>query len=191
MIWLIYQKDTGEIQFTIKGPELQAQAQMTPDLKYIAVDREDFDANVEKVIAGVVVPKSTPTPIDLELVRRRAISLIRGSISSSRAQYITVLPGQDMVYLEKEREAQRYMDAGAPEEFDPMEFPFLSGEIGVTAPSAYELAQVWLNMAAYWRAIAGALENARLTAVYAVETASTQAQIDAAVSVFEAALASL
>ena len=98
---------------------------------------------------------------------------------SLRQHYITVIPGQEMIYLAKEAEAVRYL-AEAPETLT--EYQMLSAEVGVTAPTAYELAQLWANMSALWRQVAATIEHIRLSAIYAVEAAPDADAITAATS---------
>lgn len=99
------------------------------------------------------------------------------SITAARRLYITTLPGQEMIYQAKENEAKAYLVLD-PEPADLDEFPMLAAEVGVTAPTAYELAQIWLNMAAQWRAVAADLENLRLTAREEIDNATTVAELD-------------
>ena len=82
-------------------------------------------------------------------------------MAETRAQYITALLGQDMIYLAKEAEARSWLAAVTP---DLADYPLLSAEIGLTAPTPDALAQVWLNLAAIWRAAAARLEVVRLSA---------------------------
>ena len=92
----------------------------------------------------------------------------------TRSKFITALPAQDMIYLRKESEALAYVADPAP---DMADYPFLSSEIGVTAPDAWSVAQVWLYMSAMWRGIAAQLEGIRLSAVMAIEQASTEEDV--------------
>lgn len=62
----------------------------------------------------------------------------------------------------------------------------LAAEVGITAPSAYELAQLWANMALLWRGIAARIEAIRLAAIRTAEEAETPIElgdvVDAAIS---------
>lgn len=97
-------------------------------------------------------------------------------ITAARSALVTTLPAQDMIYLAKEAEAAAWVAADAP---DLADYPLLSAEVGISAPDADQLAQLWLNMSSMWRAAAAQLEALRL---------SRGAQIDAAETP-EAALA--
>ena len=116
------------------------------------------------------------------LVRRRtaAIAEVNQMIGALRAQYITPIPGQEMLYLAKRAEAAAFLTLDpAPETLDA--FPLLAAEIGITAPSAAELAQIWLNLGALWEGVAAQLEALRLSAIKAIEEAWDAAAIEAAV----------
>lgn len=114
---------------------------------------------------------------DLAACRSAAVAQINAAAAELRARYITVMPGQEMIYLAKEAEALRYLSA-PPETLD--DFPLLAAEIGLTAPDAHTLAQIWANMAGLWRSVAARIEAARLGAIYRIEAAETQAAVSAA-----------
>lgn len=119
-----------------------------------------------------------------------ALAHVNAACGKKRYQFITAIPGQEMVCLAKETEAKAYA-ALAILPHDLSNFPLLAAEVGITAPSAYELAQIWLNLAAVWRDTAGAIEGARMTAVNAIREATSKAQIDTAVQALESALAQI
>jgi hypothetical protein len=119
--------------------------------------------------------------------RVQAVNAINKAASAARSQYITVIPGQEMIYLAKEAEAVRYLaETPEPETLDG--YTMLAAEVGITAPTAYELAQLWANMSALWRGIAAQIETARLGAIYQIETAPDAAAVDAIVAAAVAAL---
>ena len=101
-------------------------------------------------------------------------------ISAARSAMITTLPGQQMIYLAKEAEAARYIADPAP---DLATYPMLAAEIGITAPDAWQLAQIWLSMADLWRQAAAQLEALRLGTAAAVEAAGTVGEVEAAMGV--------
>ncbi|SEN77239.1 hypothetical protein SAMN04488103_107184 [Gemmobacter aquatilis] len=110
----------------------------------------------------------------------------RAEISAARATMITTLPGQQMIYMAKEAEAARYIADPAP---DLATYPLLAAEIGITAPDAWQLAQIWLAMADLWRQAAAGLEALRLGTAAAVAAAGTVAEVAAALIAFRAAFA--
>lgn len=163
------------------------------DLEQIPVDPATLDAEtVYGMVNGIfgpaeIVAVTGPTVTTAE-AKSVGVAQINTSAAAVRARYITILPGQEMIYLAKESEALRYL-AEAPATLDG--YPMLAGEIGITAPSAYELAQLWANMAVLWRGIAAQIEAIRLAGVYAVEAAADTAGISAAVQVALDALSSI
>lgn len=134
----------------------------------------------------------TPAEIDaddaaaLNAARDVARAHVMARVEAIRKAYITALAGQEMIYMAKEAEALRY--AG---ETDLTGFPMLAAEVGITAPTAADLAALWIATAHQWRAVAAQLEAARMTARAALDAATTQAGIDAAVAALDAALAPL
>lgn len=95
---------------------------------------------------------------------------------AERAKYITILPGQEMIYLAKEAEAVRFLDDPDP---DLAGYPFLAGEIGITGDTAHQIAQIWLHMSGIWRAIAAQIEATRLGMAAEIDAADTFDQIAA------------
>lgn len=141
----------------------------------------------ETVEEGYAEQIEVPEVVPLPRVKARAVARINDAASGLRGQYITVIPGQEMIYLAKEAEAVRYL-AESPEPATLDGYPMLAAEIGLTAPTAYELAQLWANMSALWRGLAADIETWRLGAIAQIETAADVATVDAIVA---AALATL
>jgi hypothetical protein len=144
----------------------------------------DGDGYELETMEVVIVP---PT---IEEQRATAKSTINAAVAQVRQLFITDLPGQQMVYLAKEAEAQAYTALLSPPA-DLSAFPLLSAEIGITAPTASDLAALWLGMATAWRTIAAQIELLRLTAKAAVEVATTPEQIAAALAALTGGLASM
>jgi hypothetical protein len=125
---------------------------------------------------------------DIAALRAAGIARVNAAAGQVRARFVTVIPAQDMVYLEKAAEARRYLTTyPAPEDEPPaldpspeLGFPFIAAEIGITAPSAYAVAQIYVQGAALFRQAGAAIETIRLGAVAAIEIAGTPAAITAA-----------
>ena len=113
---------------------------------------------------------------DLEAVKAAEVSRINAQIGQARAAHITLSPGQDMIYARKEAEARAFLALEA-EPKDLNAFPFMSAEVGLTAPSAFELAQIWANMAAMLTGLAADLERQRMTAIAAVQACTTPDEV--------------
>jgi hypothetical protein len=131
--------------------------------------------------------------IDLETVdkiRTTASSELKRAVAEKRQMFITSLPGQDGIYLEKRSEAIQYL-AADPEPADLSDYPFLLAETGITAPTAYELSQLWLNLNALWIATAAGFEKVRMTAMYAFAEAQSVNEIETIMTTAKADLISL
>ena len=109
-----------------------------------------------------------------------AISTVNTVAEAVRSRFVTPGSGQAMVYMEKQAEARAWFAAGEPE--DLTEFPWLQAEIGITAPSSYELAQLWLNLSTIWAQIGSQLEAIRLTAIKDIEEQITEAGVQHVIS---------
>lgn len=142
-------------------------------------------AGTHRVEAGALVLIETP----IETLRVRAIRRIEVIAECARNRWITPSVAASGIYLAKESEARDWLAAGEPE--DLADYPLIAGEIGLTAPTAWHIAQLWLGMAAAWRGIAAAIEAARLGAKTAILAASTATEIDAAMGALEETLATL
>ena len=117
-----------------------------------------------------------------------ATNKLKEAVSAARQQYITSLPGQDAIYQAKENEAIQYLAETSPTLAD---YPLLNAETGTTAPTATELANLWISMAQQWRSVAAQLEAARMTANASIGSATTVAGVDVALAALDAAIAGL
>jgi len=113
---------------------------------------------------------------NLALAKTNALRAIDAAAERERLRYITAGSGQAMVYKAKQDEAARFVLSG---EIGPL----MAAEVGVTAPTVQELAQIWLNMQSLWIYAATQIEVKRLTAKSAVEAAANPAAIDAATNI--------
>lgn len=124
--------------------------------------------------------------LHLNEAKQNRIFLINEKIGRVRQNFITSLPGQDMIYLRKEQEARAYLL-----DEDPVlsQYPMIAAEIGVTAETAYQIAQIWLYMSNSWQVIAAQLEWLRLVAINSVTSAVSEEAVQLAYNAFEIALA--
>lgn len=111
----------------------------------------------------------------LENIRATKYKEVNDYITAARASVITIIPGQEMIYQAKEAEANRWVSEETP---NIEEYPLLAAEIGITAPDADSLAQLWLNMAYYWRLMAAQLEAQRLTINAQIANATTIQELE-------------
>jgi len=110
------------------------------------------------------------------LARAQAIVAVNRAAGTCRAKYITVTPGQEMTYAEKEREALAYLAASSPV---PADYPMLVAEATATGVTLPELAAEVVRVAADWRLIGSQIEGIRRRAIVAVQAATTTAEVDA------------
>ncbi|AWD21625.1 hypothetical protein [Fuscovulum blasticum] len=133
---------------------------------------------------GNFAPPPGPDAATL-LAQAQAAARLRltAAITRARTALITDLPGQDMIYLAKEAEARAWLADPVP---DPAAYPLLVAEIGITAPDAPSLAQLWLNLAALWRQTAAELEGLRMAVGAAIDAATTPEDVAAALAPLDA-----
>ncbi|PZO64609.1 MAG: hypothetical protein DI498_11025 [Paracoccus denitrificans] len=149
-------------------------------------------AAVEATAPDVEEPAHGPT---LDAAKEAAINGINAVRGEVRRKFITVLPGQDMVYLEKETEARSWLNAraalaaGTGPEPDPMDYPHITREAGITAPDPDSVAQIYLNMAWQFRQISSVIEGVALEFIAAVEACDTPSDAFDVSEAFPATLA--
>jgi hypothetical protein len=125
--------------------------------------------------------------IELDAARVEAIAHINHVIGVRRLGMITVIPGQEMIYNAKEAEAKAFL-ALKPAPTDMTDYPFLEAEIGITAPTATDLANLWVVLSGQWKAIGSQLEQLRLGTVGDINTATDVAGVQTILSDFDTTL---
>ena len=110
-------------------------------------------------------------------LKANAIAVINKAVGRARLAYITDIAGQEAIYAEKAAEAKAYVALIFPPA-NLANFPMLAAEIGITAPDAAQLAQVWLNMQAQLRIVGAQSEQMRLGAINLINAALSQSEID-------------
>ena len=124
--------------------------------------------------AGAWVRDAAALAADLETAKAAAIAQVNAWAGRERARHITIAPAQEMIYLAKEVEAARWLADPSP---DVADYPLIGAEVGITAPDAGQIAQVWANMAALWRIVAAQIEAARLGTIAQIEAAEDEAAL--------------
>ena len=127
------------------------------------------------------VGAGSPVRVAEAMTRAKLAARARINTASGQARLalVTDIPGQTAIYQAKEAEARAFLAAGG-DVATPETYPLLIAEIGITAPTAYQLAQVWVGMAHLFRQAAAASERARLTAIAAVDAAQDEDALEAA-----------
>ncbi|WP_018632153.1 hypothetical protein [Neomegalonema perideroedes] len=123
------------------------------------------------------VPEAVVASGDLGAAKAAARARLIAHVAAARAALITNLPGQEMVYLAKEAEAEAWLAARDP---DAADYPLLAAEVGTTAETPDQLAQIWLNKGALWREAVARLEALRLRRGAALDAARTPKDVEAA-----------
>lgn len=117
------------------------------------------------------------------LLRKPYVDAVNKQTGDTRALFVTNADLQQLIYNAKEAEAYAYINSDPPPE-NLAEFPFLAAEIGIIAPTAYELAQIWINMSAQWRYVGAFLEGLRAGAIQQIEAATTHDELEAICAAF-------
>ncbi|WP_313348173.1 hypothetical protein [Paracoccus sp. (in: a-proteobacteria)] len=122
-----------------------------------------------------------------QLVRGReaAIAQVNAVAGKVRRLYVTDIPGQEALYLLKENEARSWLSANDPSLSD---YPLIAAEVGITAATADQVAQIYLNLATIYLHAAAALEQIRLGAIAEIERAQIVEDTEVAVANFLEAL---
>jgi hypothetical protein len=117
------------------------------------------------------------------------------AVGETRARFITSIPGQELTYIEKERQALAFLAASpAPDPIDPAQFAafkFVFEEVGITGQTPYQVALVIAYMAGRWRDVGPLIERERLAATAAIDGAQDPDQIEAALDGYTRAVADL
>lgn len=101
---------------------------------------------------------------------------------TERLKYITGGAGQAMTYQQKAAEAAACLADPAP---DPVEYPLLAAEIGITAETLVGVATVVFGQHQAWRVIGAQIEAARLNGKKAIDAALSAEDAQAAFELVE------
>ncbi|MBP2566797.1 hypothetical protein J2766_003394 [Agrobacterium tumefaciens] len=132
------------------------------------------------VDAPIVEDPDPDANLDLDQWKAKLISKIDADAENARLHYITGGAGQAMTYQQKAQEAVAVLALIGSGEIDPSGFPLLAAEIGITAPSLIEVAQVVNAAHQGWRVVGAEIEALRLGGKSAVSAASTIPEAKAA-----------
>ncbi|EAQ27527.1 hypothetical protein [Roseovarius sp. 217] len=129
---------------------------------------------------------------ELNVCKAKAKDTVNKRMDQIRSKFITPIAGQSMIYMAKEAEALAYV-AATPEPNTvagwEQDYPFIAGEVGSTSSSPYEVAQVFLNLAAQWRGIGAQLEKVRIETIQAISLSQSVTDADDVLGQFETEMA--
>lgn len=146
-----------------------------------AVGADIYAAAIEAGPAAYVPPVRV-----LPDVKASAKAEINQLAGEARSRFITVIPGQEMLYMEKKAEAVRWLEAQSP---NLQDYPLLAAEVGLTAVDAPALANLWMQMAAQWSVAASIIEGMRLAYIANVNGAADAVTIDAMMETYRPMIA--
>lgn len=175
---LYYDAATGVPGFTFDGPS------------EIAPPGDFIECNIDGPVEGYRVVDGALVEDNIEPRRNDARLSVEEVLGRARRSFITDLPGQGMIYLDKEQEAKRYL-ALDPEPSDLTDFPWIYSEIGITGQTAYQVAYVFSYKASLWRHVGPILEALRLEVGGRIDAAQGQADLDAALTYLKTELENL
>ncbi|MCX2696397.1 hypothetical protein [Ochrobactrum chromiisoli] len=122
------------------------------------------------------VAYSGPDLMEIRIALKRQVDV---DAETERLKYITPGNGQTMTYQQKVTEAQAFKVAASPVEAD---YPILSSEVGITAETLGEVADIVLAAFAQWQQIGAAIESIRLGAKRDIDAAQDEAAVRAVVN---------
>ncbi|MDG9793296.1 hypothetical protein, partial [Brucella anthropi] len=129
--------------------------------------------------AGIDAARMQPPATLLQIKSALKVG-IDAAAEAERLKYITPGHGQAMTYQQKVTEAQAFKATTNPQ---PSDYPILSSEVGITAETIGEVADVVLAAFAQWQQIGAMIESVRLGAKRDIDAAADE---PAARTIFDA-----
>ena len=118
---------------------------------------------------------------NLSLLRRNGESAIDRTAGAVRSRFAT--DDKHQIYADKREEARRYLKAVQDgEQTGEADYPYLYAEVGITAATLADLANLWISLNNSWRSVSASIEKITLRAKKQIREASGQAAIDLIVS---------
>lgn len=203
--YVIFEQATGRILRRIKVPEAFLAGSFDPAVEaYLEADAEPDHCYVADGAIAALPDAPGPwavfdyaarcwidprTPDDLAdafpALKSAARAQLMAACAAFEAGFVTPLPAQAMKYARKEADARAFLAADDP---DPADHPWIAAEVGITAPTAWEVAQVYVNLASLWTEVACRYEPIRLRAGASIDAAASPADLEAAVMTFSEAM---
>lgn len=113
---------------------------------------------LDAIIGAHIGVAASASALDIE--KSLAKKLVDDCAGEARAKYVTISPGQTAVYIEKEKQAKAFKDAGYP--VDETGYEFITAEKNAQGVSATIAADTVLATAAGWKLLAANIEEIRL-----------------------------
>lgn len=136
---------------------------------------------------GFEIVDGKPKPVDpqpqtLSEIKAALKQDVDARAEAERLKYITPGNGQAMTYQQKVAEAQAFKAASNPQ---PSDCPILSSEVGITADTLDEVANIVLAAFAQWQQIGAMIESIRLGAKRDIDAAQDEAAARAILDAIE------
>lgn len=125
---------------------------------------------------------------NLEAYKKSAVKNINDQVGEVRLKYITNITGQSMTYEEKRKEAHLYKSMAPNYPTDLSSFTYLGDAVGIDAPTALEVADMWIDLQEQWKMADGPIEKSRRQHIVLVNNANTRAEIDIILNQFHQAI---
>jgi hypothetical protein len=157
--WIIARADEGFVDITTTDPRPNVGWQRLPDGSF------------------------TPPPAfsrEEAAVKAQAVERVNQLAGECRAKYLTVVPGQSETYLLKADELRAYDAASI---IYPSDYPILLAEATATGATLAEVVALVRATRAAWLQLAAAVEGMRRGAIVAIQQATSEAAVHAAIPV--------
>lgn len=164
-----------KITMTLQQVESWA-VQYTGDRTGIYFDGVD-GLYVPDELFDAVMAVDTSAPAYLDIIKDRLKKKVDEQAETERLRYITPGAGQAMTYQQKMEEVRALTQDAEPDEAN---YPLLSAEVGITAPTLTEVATVVLAAFQQWQQVGALIEGTRLSAKAAIDATETEADAQAA-----------
>ena len=135
-----------------------------------------------EIIDPPVAPPEVPEEPDRTLDEWKGLLTMKidSDAEAARLRYITAGSGQAMTYQQKAQEAAAVLADPSP---TLENYPLLAAEVGITAATIQEVAQVVDGAFQAWRVVGGRIEGLRLGGKAAVAAATTVEDAKAAAAI--------
>lgn len=168
---------TQVIVYEIDGNQIVMTPVLNGDLTIEQVAEKDVPAGASWMIVDA---SSLVSVVDLDQVKADLIAQIDAEAERARLAHITGGAGQAMTYSQKAAEAKAFLADSEP---DAANYPLLSAEVGITAPTLAGVAAVVAAEHAAWTVTGAQIEALRLGAKAAIAAADDADAVHAAASV--------
>ncbi len=118
-----------------------------------------------------------------------AITTVDTLAGQKRLQYITNIPGQEVTYTAKLKDAQAYILAGYPS--DVTTYPWIKAEADAPGSTPIQVADLIVVTAQTWTDVGSKIEGARQAAKIAINNATSVVDIRTAITTFTTYLSTL